>query len=138
MKKHTLQKQPRTPRTYCVYAVLLDSAAWGSNRFKKKNKDCDRNLPCYYVGSSSLGAQERFKKHKTGAPSKKGHKNHNNLTMNLGLRVVDTLVESGFTSREEAELREEALGKELRAKGHGTWWGVRKMGNTGNASNKVS
>ncbi|MBT8234107.1 MAG: ribose-5-phosphate isomerase, partial [Saprospiraceae bacterium] len=74
-------------------------------------------------GMTSLSPNERFKKHKTGARSKKGHKISSYFVEKYGTFLRPSLYEHlNPMTRTEAVKMEEELALSLRRKGYAVWW----------------
>jgi hypothetical protein len=59
---------------YQVYVVELSKKVFTENsRFRAANPQFNGVLECLYVGMTSKSPAERFRQHKTGYVSKKGH-----------------------------------------------------------------
>jgi len=112
--------------TYCVYVVELSKRVFTENwRFRAANPQFNGVLECLYVGMTSKTPAERFKQHKTGALSKKGHKLSAYVVQKYGTYLRPSLYEHINTkpmTREQALVMEERLAMELRRKGYAVWF----------------
>lgn len=110
--------------TYCVYVIELSKKVYSENRrFREANIQFNGVLECLYVGMTSKTPQERFKQHKTGALSKKGHKISANIVEKYGLYLRPSLYNhiDPFTTRTAALKMEKQLTLELRRKRYAVW-----------------
>ncbi len=112
------------PRTYHVYVIELSKKVYSENRkFREANPQFNGVLECLYVGMTSKTPQERFKQHKTGALSKKGHKISANIVEKYGLYLRPSLYNhiGSFATRAAALKMEKQLTLELRRKRYAVW-----------------
>ena len=102
-----------------VYVVELHPEVLGERRFLKENPRRRADLPCLYVGSTCLTAEERFRNHMRGRKA-------NGFVYRYGVRLRPELCAHypDELTRDEAELSERELALELRAKGYGVWFNV--------------
>ena len=110
--------------TYHIYVIELSKKVYSEDRrFREANPQFNGVLECLYVGMTSKTPQERFKQHKTGALSKKGHKISSNIVQKYGLYLRPSLYNhiDPFTSRTEALKMEKQLTLELRRKRYAVW-----------------
>lgn len=107
-----------------VYVVELSKKVWSDNwKFRKANPQYKGIQECLYVGMTSLSPQERFKKHKTGAKSKKGHKISSSIVEKYGLYLRSSLYsEYNPMTRADATKMEQRLAEHLRKRGYAVWW----------------
>jgi hypothetical protein len=112
--------------TYCVYVVELSKRVFTEDaRFRAANPQFNGVLECLYVGMTSKTPQERFKQHKTGYVSKKGHKISSNIVQKYGSYLRPSLydhINLKPMNREEALRMEEKLALDLRRKGYAVWF----------------
>ena len=99
-----------------VYVILLCDEVWRRDRrFRKRNPDYRPNMPCVYVGQTSLDPEERFEKHKNGNKASR-------IVRKYGIRLVPELYEHlNPVSAAERE-QEERLALDLQGRGYGVWW----------------
>jgi hypothetical protein len=110
---------------YSVYVIELSKRVWNdSEKFRSANPQYNGVSECLYVGMTSLTPDQRFKKHKTGAKSKKGHKISAYYAEKYGLYLRPSLYEeyNPISSKAEAYKMEEWLAKELKKKRYAVWW----------------
>lgn len=111
---------------YQVYVVELSKKVFSENRkFREANPQFNGVLECVYVGMTSKDPTERFKQHKTGYVSKKGHDISSAIVFKYGAYLRPSLYrhlnEKGMT-RTEALQMEKSLSLELRRKGYAVWF----------------
>ncbi len=101
---------------YYVYVIRLDDAVLTSRKFRRRNPDANRDLPCFYVGQSCHPPETRFWQHKQGYKA-------NRYAKEFGLGLCPQFYENinPIDNREEAENIEKKLTESLRRKGHGVW-----------------
>jgi predicted GIY-YIG superfamily endonuclease len=111
---------------YNVYVVELSKRVFTEDaRFRAANPQFNGVLECLYVGMTSKTPQERFKQHKTGYISKKGHKISSNIVQKYGSYLRPSLydhINLKEMTREEALRMEEKLAWDLRRKGYAVWF----------------
>ena len=109
--------------SYSVYVIELSKKVFSENRkFREANPQFNGVLECLYVGMTSKTPQERFKQHKTGALSKKGHKISSNIVQKYGLYLRPSLYNHlDQMTRTEALKMEKQLTLELRRKRYAVW-----------------
>jgi len=110
---------------YSVYVIELSKRIWTeSSKFREANPQYNGVSECLYVGMTSLTPEQRFKKHKTGAKSKKGHKISAFYAEKYGLYLRPSLYEefNPISSKQKAYEMEEKLAKELKKKRYAVWW----------------
>lgn len=110
--------------TYHVYVIELSKKVYSENRrFREANPQFNGVTECLYVGMTSKTPQERFKQHKTGALSKKGHKISANIVEKYGLYLRPSLYNhiGPFATRAAALKMEKQLTLELRRKRYAVW-----------------
>jgi len=60
-----------------VYVIELDAGIWNDEKFEEENPDARRDeLPCLYVGMSSLSPEQRFAQHKAGTKASRRVRKH--------------------------------------------------------------
>lgn len=72
MKRRTyrqLRSNAEAAHHHNVYVVLLSEGVRRLRKCRADNPDCNRKLPCVYVGMSGLTPEERFANHKAGVKS---------------------------------------------------------------------
>ena len=101
---------------YYVYIIRLDNEVLKSHKFRRRNPNINKNLPCFYVGQSCHHPETRFWQHK------KGYK-CNRFVKDFGLGLCPRLYENynPIGTRKEAEVIEAKITNSLRIKGHGVW-----------------
>lgn len=111
------------PTAYRVYVIELSKRAFTEDRrFREANPQFNGVLQCLYVGMTSKSPQERFRQHKSGARSAKGHDLSAAIVKKYGLYLRPSLFEHiGPMSRAEALEVEKGLTRELRVKGYAVW-----------------
>lgn len=114
------------PTNYQVYVIELSKKVFTDNaKFRAANPQFNGVLECLYVGMTSKDPAERFRQHKTGYKSKKGHDISSKLVWKYGSYLRPSLYvqlnESSMT-RKEALMMEEKLALELRRKGYAVWF----------------
>ena len=109
---------------YTVYVIELNRKVFTENRkFRDANPQFNGVLECLYVGMTSKTPQERFKQHKSGALSKKGHRISSGIVEKYGTYLRPSLYNHlDPMSREEAFKMEEQLTLELRRKRYAVWF----------------
>lgn len=110
---------------YTVYVIELSRKVFSENRkFREANPQFNGVLECLYVGMTSKTPQERFKQHKTGALSKKGHNLASSIVQKYGSYPRPSLYNhlEPFKTRAEAVKMEEQLALELRRKRYAVWY----------------
>jgi hypothetical protein len=111
-------------KRHSVYVVELSKKVWSENRkFREANPQYNGVLECLYVGMTSHSPQERYRKHKTGHRTKKGHKVSSYFVEKYGTFLRPSLYNKyNPLTREEAPKMERALALDLRRKGYAVWW----------------
>ncbi len=110
---------------YQVYVIELSKRVFTENaRFRNANPQFNGVLECLYVGMTSKTPKERFKQHKTGATSKKGHNISSGIVRKYGMYLRPSLYDhiGPFRSRAEALNMEEKLARELRRRRYAVWF----------------
>ncbi len=110
--------------THSVYVVELNKKVWTDSwKFRAANPHYRGVKECLYVGMTGLTPQERYKKHKTGARSKKGYKISSFYVEKYGTFLRSSLY-NGYNpmNRIEATKMEKWLAEDLRKKGYAVWW----------------
>lgn len=112
-------------KEYNVYVIGLEPEFAKTKKAEKNNPDFKPgpNKRCYYVGSTYLTPEERYKQHLTKHVNKKGHPIYSRTVFNFGykingLRPKQYQKYNPIATRSEAEKIEEALADKLRKKGH--------------------
>jgi len=111
---------------YQVYVVELSKKVFTENgRFRAANPQFNGVLECLYVGMTSKSPAERFKQHKTGYISKKGHDISSSIVYKYGSYLRPSLYDhlnQKPMNRDEALKMEERLAWDLRRKGYAVWF----------------
>ncbi len=109
---------------YGVYVIELSRKVWSENTaFREANPQYNGVLECLYVGMSSKSPQERFKQHKTGYRTKKGHKIASKIVERYGLYLRPSLFEDiPRMNQQEALKMEKELALQLRRKRYAVWF----------------
>lgn len=109
---------------YRVYVIELSKKVFSENtRFREANPQFNGVLECLYIGMTSKTPLERFKQHKTGQRSKKGHKISSNIVEKYGLYLRPSLYNHlNSMTRTEALKMEEQLALTLRRKRYAVWF----------------
>ncbi|MXW15999.1 MAG: hypothetical protein F4123_10290 [Gemmatimonadetes bacterium] len=90
---------------------------WRRDRkFREKNPDYRPNMPCVYVGQTSLDPEKRFKQHKNGYKASCRARKY-------GVRLLPHLYNdlNPVPAAERLE-QEERLARDLQGKGYAVWW----------------
>lgn len=110
---------PRSDQDYprLIYLIELDESVSADAAFMLANPKFIPGMASFYVGSSSLTAQERFDQHKAG------HKNSSRIALLFGERLRMDLVPNrgAMLPRSKAIKEEEQMARELRSNGFGAW-----------------
>ena len=125
MKKNEL-------KNYEVYVIRLDDEVKKESKFMKANLNYIDGKPCSYVGSTSIGIEERFRHHKTGFynPDFKNKKCkptkwHNSYVKKYGQHLqkkqYKKLNPIQSVDDKESKIQEAKLAEKLRKKGWGVW-----------------
>ena len=111
---------------YSVYVVELSKRVFTEDaRFRIANPQFNGVLECLYVGMTSKTPAERFKQHKAGFISKKGHNISARIVRRYGSYLRPSLydhINLKPMSREVALQMEKKLALELRRKGYAVWF----------------
>ena len=110
---------------YNIYVIELSKRVWNDSvKFRNANPQYNGVNECLYVGMTSLSPDQRFKKHKSGAKSKRGYKISPYFADKYGLYLRPSLYEvyNTINSKSEAYKMEEWLAKELKKKRYAVWW----------------
>jgi len=111
---------------YQVYVVELSKKVFTENsRFRAANPQFNGVLECLYVGMTSKSPAERFKQHKTGYISKKGHDISSSIVYKYGSYLRPSLYDhlnQKPMNKDEALKMEERLAWDLRRKGYAVWF----------------
>ena len=112
-------------QVYNVYVIGLKPEFAKDKKAKKHNPNFvpGPNKRCYYVGSTSLTPEERYKQHITEHVNKKGHKISSPIVVKYGykkngLRPKQYKKYNPIATKSEAEKIEKKLAERLRKKGH--------------------
>ena len=96
-----------------------------NSRFRAANPQFNGVLECLYVGMTSKDPAERFKQHKTGYISKKGHDISSSIVYKYGAYLRPSLyrhLNETAMNREQALKMEEKLAWDLRRQGYAVWF----------------
>jgi len=111
---------------YQVYVVELSKKVFTENsRFRAANPQFNGVLECLYVGMTSKSPAERFKQHKTGYVSKKGHNISSSIVNKYGSYLRPSLYDhlnQKPMNRDAALKMEERLAWDLRRQGYAVWF----------------
>jgi len=111
---------------YQVYVVELSKKVFTENsRFRAANPQFNGVLECLYVGMTSKSPAERFRQHKTGYVSKKGHDISSSIVNKYGSYLRPSLYDhlnQKPMNRDEALKMEERLAWDLRRQGYAVWF----------------
>jgi predicted GIY-YIG superfamily endonuclease len=100
---------------HIVYVIELDPSVLSDKKFRAANPRLNSRLPCLYLGSTGLTANERFKNHRNG------HKS-NRYVRNYSIRLLSQLyAQYPAMTWEDAVKKEQKLAGELRGKGYAVW-----------------
>jgi predicted GIY-YIG superfamily endonuclease len=100
---------------HIVYVIELDPSVLSDKKFRAANPRLNPRLPCLYVGSTGLTANERFKNHRNG------HKS-NRYVRNYSIRLLSQMyAQYPVMTWEDAVKKEQKLAGELRGKGYAVW-----------------
>ncbi len=100
---------------HIVYVILLDPSVLSDRKFRAANPKYNPRLPCLYVGSTGLTAEERFKKHRSG------HKS-NKYVRNYSIKLLPKMYEHYPAMTWEAAVKtEREFAEKLRGKGYAVW-----------------
>jgi predicted GIY-YIG superfamily endonuclease len=112
--------------SYKVYVIELSKRVFTENaKFRLANPQFNGVLECLYVGMTSKTPLERFKQHKSGYVSKKGHKLSANIVQKYGAYLRPSLydhINLKTMTREQALIMEKNLALDLRRKGYAVWF----------------
>ena len=99
-----------------VYVIELDAAMACLPKVAKENPRYVIGMPCFYVGSTTQTAEERFLEHISG------HKNASEIAHRYGLTLrIDLMPPQKPIRREWALNKERRRARELRAQGCAVW-----------------
>ncbi|RYY59056.1 MAG: ribose-5-phosphate isomerase [Chitinophagaceae bacterium] len=111
---------------YKVYVVELSRKVFSEDRrFREANPQFSGVLECLYVGMTSKTPAERYKQHKTGALSKKGHNISAAIVKKYGSYLRPSLyheINETPMTRTAALAMEKKLALDLRRKGYAVWF----------------
>lgn len=112
--------------SYQVYVVELSRKVFTEDRrFREANPQFNGVLECLYVGMTSKTPAERFKQHKTGALSRKGHNLSASIVKKYGSYLRPSLYQEAnekIMTRAQAMAMEKKIAWELRRKGYAVWF----------------
>lgn len=118
MKRHSHARLSIESSNCIVYAIELDPAVLQDPGFSAKNPQREPNMPCFYIGMTSLSAEERCEQHLLGT------KNVSRIAHEYGQRLRMDLVPNRKPTRRIWAMKLEArLAKDLQALGFGAWHG---------------
>jgi len=109
---------------YHVYVIELSKRVFTENaKFRAANPQFNGVLECLYVGMTSTSPERRFKQHRLGELSKKGHNLASKLVKEYGMYLRPSLYQH-IEPRTKAEaLRMEAqLTASLRRQRYAVWY----------------
>ena len=120
----SMHKSRAQSLSHNVYVIELDSKVWSEDaRFRDANPHYRGIRGCLYVGMTSHSPQERFKKHITGARSKKGYKISSKYVERYGKMLRPSLYASfNPMNRAKATQMEKQLAISLKKRGYAVWW----------------
>jgi len=109
---------------YQVYVIELSKKVFTENaKFRAANPQYNGVLECLYVGMTSKTPIERFKQHKIGYRSKKGHKLSSKVVQKYGKFLRPSLYNHlNLMSKKEATKAEEELATLLRRQRYAVWF----------------
>jgi len=115
------------PKTkYQVYVIELSKRVFTENaKFRAANPQFNGVLECLYVGMTSKDPAERFRQHKIGYKTKKGHNISSGMVWKYGTYLRPSLyahMNVKPMTRQEALRMEEQLALDLRRKGYAVWF----------------
>ncbi len=124
ISKSKTKSTKRKKATYSVYVVELSRKVWTNSwKFRNANPHFKGVQECLYVGMTSLSPQERYKKHKIGARSKKGYKISSFFVEKYGTFLRSSMYSQyNPMTRSEAIKMEKWLAEDLRKRGFAVWW----------------
>jgi len=109
-----------------VYVVELSKRVFTEDwKFRAANPQFNGVLECLYVGMTSKTPAERFRQHKTGYISKKGHKLSAYIVQKYGTYLRPSLydhINLKPMTRQQALIMEEKLAWDLRRQGYAVWF----------------
>jgi len=112
--------------SYKVYVVELSKRVFTENaKFSTANPQFNGVLECLYVGMTRKTPHERFKQHKIGYVSKKGHKISASIVQIYGSYLRPSLYDHlnlKPMTRQEALAMEKKLAWDLRRQGYAVWF----------------
>lgn len=121
----TINSFPVPSFNYQVYVIELSKCVFTEGaRFRAANPQFNGVLQCLYVGMTSKTPAERFKQHRTGYISKKGHNISANIVERYGSYLRPSLynhINAKKMTRQEALQMEKKLALDLRRKGYAVW-----------------
>lgn len=112
-------------REYRIYVIELSRRVYSERaRFRAANPQFSGSLQCLYVGMTSKDPKERFKQHREGTLSKKGHKLSSSIVQKYGMYLRPSLYNHipPLNSRVDALEMEEKVALELRRQGYAVWF----------------
>ena len=124
MKTSYLRKKVSAKATYSVYVIELSKSVWTESwKFRSANPHYRGVQECLYIGMTSLSPNERYKKHKEGAKSKKGYKISAYFPEKYGTFLRPSLYNQyNPMTKSEAIKMEKWLAGNLRQRGYAVWW----------------
>ena len=109
------KKEPRL--SHNVYVVELSPAVLKIRRFRARNPNYEKGMPCVYVGMTGLPPGERFQNHKAGVKA-------NWFVKKYGIGLLsDLFAHLNPMPYGAAQTMEQELADELQEKGFGVWQG---------------
>jgi hypothetical protein len=118
MKRHSHARPTSESWSCIVYAIELDPSVMEDPGFASKNPQWTPGMPLFYVGMTSLTAEERFAQHLLGTT------NVSRIAHRYGRRLRMDLVPNRKPTRRTWAMKLEArLAKDLKACGFGAWKG---------------
>lgn len=118
MKRQTHARPSFESSNCIVYAIELDPSVMEDPGFLAKNPQRKPNTSCFYIGMTSLSAEERCEQHLRGT------KNVSRIAHQYGLSLRMDLVPNRKPTRRSWAMKLEArLARDLRARGFGAWKG---------------
>ncbi len=118
MKRHSHSRLSIESSNCIVYAIELDPSVLQDTAFSAKNPQWKSGRPCFYIGMTSLSAEERCEQHLLGT------KNVSRIAHEYGQRLRMDLVPNRKPTHRTWALKLEArLAKDFQARGYGAWKG---------------
>lgn len=110
---------------YHIYVIELDKKVYSESRkFREANPQYDGLSECLYVGMTSRSPKERFKQHKEGIKSMKGHSLASSIVHKYGLYLRPSLFNQikPLKTKKAALEAEEKLALDLRRERYAVWY----------------